>query len=118
MTTALNMGAQAAPKINPSNYDQFRNGAVNAVNWLGRQAQWIGSSCKDFGSKVAEFVKPFFHAVMKIVCESFDKVREVVIANKEIAGPAAIGAILLTIVALTFTQVICKPEGGETPKQP
>ncbi|NGX59777.1 MAG: hypothetical protein KR126chlam3_00934 [Chlamydiae bacterium] len=95
MTAAVyNPVVAEATTTTTSTFDQIKEGLLNSVNWMGRQIQWLGSTLKDFAFKVVEFVKPFFQSIGKMLAETYDKIREFIIANKEVSTYVGIAAVV------------------------
>lgn len=113
---AANLGADVATKVaNSSNYEMVREGALRAVNWLGRQVSTISSSVKDLVVKIIAWAKPFFVCLQKFVCETFDKSKEFLIANRQVALPGAIIALVAVIAALSIDKIACSGEQRAAP---
>ncbi len=112
--SATKIGADV-PKVASSNYDVVRNGALKAASWLGRQVQYISGTAKDMILKVVAWAKPFFSCAAKFFSETFDKSKELLVANKEFAIPAAVFATVVAFGVLFINNVICNNENQATP---
>lgn len=84
----------------PSTFDAMKQGALQTVNWMGKQIQVLGSTIKEYAMKVVEWVKPFFQNAAKMLGETYDKVRELALANKEVS--IAVGIAIPVIAALAI----------------
>ncbi|NGX38593.1 MAG: hypothetical protein K1000chlam2_01767 [Chlamydiae bacterium] len=93
---AVNQVAEATT----GTFDQIKGKVVNAANWLGRQVASLATSIKDLALRVVEWAKPFFNTIAKFFVETFDKTKEYIVANKEIALPAALIGIVGTVIGL------------------
>ena len=103
------MSATAKPVASPSGtipaastFDQIKGGALNTVNWMGKQIQWLGSTIKQYAIKIFEWAKPFFQNIGKMLAETYDKVREFVIANQTASIAVGITVLLTTLAILTM----------------
>ena len=85
-----------------STLDHIKIRAVNAVNYLGRVFEAIGTSIKYYAVKAVEVVKPFFTKAAKFFVETYDKTREFVVANKEVVSASAISLFVGGLIVLTF----------------
>jgi len=81
----------------PSTFDAMKQGALQTVNWMGRQIQILGSTIKEYAMKIVEWAKPFFQNIATMLGETFDKVKEFALANKEVS--IAVGIAIPVIAA-------------------
>lgn len=107
MTMNAPVQAPAASAAAVSTFDQLKETTLNAVNWMGKNIQQLGSNVKDYSLKVVEWAKPFFQNLVKMFAETFDKVKAFVLANKQVS--IAVGVAIPVIAGLTiFASKLCE----------
>lgn len=94
------VGSPVATEATTSTFENVKQGALSTVNWMGKQIQWLASTIKDSAIKVFEWAKPFFQSIGKMLGETYDKVREFVIANKE--ASIAVGVAIPVVAGLAL----------------
>ncbi|NGX47971.1 MAG: hypothetical protein K1000chlam3_01357 [Chlamydiae bacterium] len=101
-----------------STFENVKQGALNAVNWMGKQIQWLTSSIKEYAVKVFEWAKPFFQNIGKMLGETYDKVREFTITNKEASIAVGITAVVSIGLGIGAYLLCCnKEEAKDEPKK-
>lgn len=116
MTAAINHPIADATT---SAFDQVKHGVINAANWLGRQVTWLASSIKDIAMRIVEAVKPAFASLVHFVREQSAKVKDFLVANKEIAIPASIAALAASaLIVLAYKLFPCEAAKVEAPVVP
>ncbi len=107
MTMKTPVQAPAASAAAASTFDQLKETTLNAVNWMGKNIQQLGSNVKDYSLKVVEWAKPFFQNLAKMIVDTFDKVKAFVLANKQVS--IAVGVAIPVIAGLTmFASKLCE----------
>jgi hypothetical protein len=115
--------AAAAPKpvvtANPvSTFDQVKGTALKAVNWLGRQIQWLKNTVVSWVTNVIQAIKPYLARVAKVGVDGYQRVRDYIMANKEVAIPVTVTAVFATVATLAAYFLCCDnkdaAEGGKT----
>lgn len=114
MTTSPQVAAKVVPSALPSYYTSIQQGALKVVNTIVEKAVVVGAASKEATLKVVSIVRPFFSAIFKFLCESFDKLREFLIANKQVVLPVAVIGTLCAIGALAVNNLLCNAEEGAT----
>lgn len=109
MSAAMN---RVVPDGTTSTFDQVKETAAKTFNWIGRQVQWLANTLKDIVMKIVETVKPFFVAVFKFIQDQSTKVRDYIVANKEVFIPVGITIPFVLMLALGSWYLFC---GGNTP---
>lgn len=98
----------------PSTFDAMKQGALQTVNWMGRQIQVLGSTIKEYAMKIVDWAKPFFQNVAKMLGETYDKTMEFAKANKEISLAVVIGVPLVAIASI-FAYFALNGESSQAP---
>lgn len=115
--TAATTVATPTPATTPvhvSTFDQIKDGALKAVNWMGRQVQWLGNSIKDFVFRIYEWAKPFFQSVARMTTEFYEKGREFVLKNKEVTM-LTVAAVIIAAAAAIGGYFMCCENTTKTP---
>lgn len=105
-----------ATEASASTYDRVKEGALGAVNWMGKQIQWLGSTIKDYAIAVYNWAKPFFQGILNLVYNAYDKLRDLVVTNKEAAVAVAIAGPLFLIGGVAAYMLCCKEKVETTVK--
>ena len=93
MSTGTNPAA-GATVATAGTFEQIKGNVVGATKWLGRQVVALASSVRDFAAKIVAWAKPFFINIAKFIGETYGKVREYIVAHKEVALPVAIISLI------------------------
>jgi len=94
----------------PSTWNTIKQGAIDGVNWVGRQVQWLASTIKDYAIKVVEWAKPFFQTIGKFCVEQYDKVKELIVNNKEASLFAAALVAIVSIASIAGVYLFCNKD--------
>lgn len=99
-----------------STVDTIKSGAIDAVQWLGRQLTLIKDFALSVIAKVVEFAKPAFENLAHFFRELFESAKEWISANREIAVPVGIGGAVAAFGAIASYILFCgkKEEADKT----
>lgn len=112
--STVNNAAQGAA---PSTFENFKNGAFEVVNWMGRQIQWLASTIKHYAVKAYEYVKPFFESIGRVIGDGYAKVRDFAVANKEVSITIGVLVALISAIGLgTWMMQKSDEKPAEAPK--
>lgn len=115
MTAAVHIPKVTA-EATTSTFYQIRNGALNAVYWVGKQIQWFGRTIKDYAVKIYEWAKPFLEAVGKTIAHSYEKLRDFIIANKNVSLAVGLAVPVATAIALATYFIFYNEQRDNTTK--
>ena len=107
-------GAPVAAKLAQlSTYDSVRKNAFQAVNWIGRQVCYVGTTVKSSLGRIVNAVKPFFTTIAKVLCETVDRSKELISRNREIAVVGAISLVVGGGLFLALSKILgCDEESS------
>jgi glucose-6-phosphate isomerase len=105
----------AAPK-SAGTLETLKQGALQTVNWMGRQVQAFAHTVGDVAMRVINFMKPFFQNLAKVFGEFVSKARTFAMNNKEVTVAGIGGAFVISALALLayFHYRAERPEEGAT----
>lgn len=119
--SASTVNTPQAASAATSTFDNFKTGVLQAVNWMGRQIQWLGSTIRHYAIKAYEFVKPFFESIGRVLADGYAKARDLAIENKEVSITLAVLGTIISAIALGtyfFPRSETKPADGATAPKP